>query len=127
MCLLTVCTDGNVTTAVFYILTELHIHDHSTNAGQQGAVDGLHCQVQVVVCCRFLEGGHLNPMWVDQEVPGMSAVVDTGNPVGHFRFNLVLIGWIAARHDRVKGTVSRDFLLLVFLMNQFPPSPRVLH
>jgi hypothetical protein len=26
-----------------------------------------------------------------------------------------------------KGTVSRDFLLLVFLMNQFPPSPRVLH
>ena len=28
---------------------------------------------------------------------------------------------------RVKGTVSRDFLLLVFLMNQFPPSPRVLH
>jgi hypothetical protein len=23
--------------------------------------------------------------------------------------------------------VSRDFLLLVFLMNQFPPSPRVLH
>jgi hypothetical protein len=36
--------------------------------------------------------------------PGnMSAVVDTGNPVGHFRFNLVLIGWIAARQDRVKG------------------------
>ena len=27
----------------------------------------------------------------------------------------------------LKGTVSRDFLLLVFLMNQFPPSPRVLH
>ncbi len=25
----------------------------------------------------------------------------------------------------VKGTVSRDFLLLVFFMNQFPPSPRV--
>ncbi len=24
----------------------------------------------------------------------------------------------------VKGTVSRDFLLLVFFMNQFPPSPR---
>jgi hypothetical protein len=23
-----------------------------------------------------------------------------------------------------KGTVSRDFLLLVFFMNQFPPSPR---
>ncbi len=28
---------------------------------------------------------------------------------------------------RFKGTVSRDFLLLVFFMNQFPPSPRVLH
>ncbi len=27
----------------------------------------------------------------------------------------------------LKGTVSRDFLLLVFLMNQFPPSPRVVH
>jgi hypothetical protein len=27
----------------------------------------------------------------------------------------------------VKKTVSRDFLLLVFLMNQFSPSPRVLH
>ncbi len=26
-----------------------------------------------------------------------------------------------------KGTVSRDFLLLVFFMNQFPPSPRVSH
>jgi hypothetical protein len=25
----------------------------------------------------------------------------------------------------LKGTVSRDFLLLVFFMNQFPPSPRV--
>jgi hypothetical protein len=23
----------------------------------------------------------------------------------------------------LKGTVSRDFLLLVFFMNQFPPSP----
>ncbi len=26
-----------------------------------------------------------------------------------------------------KGTVSRDFSLLVFFMNQFPPSPRVFH
>jgi hypothetical protein len=25
----------------------------------------------------------------------------------------------------LKGTVSRDFLLLIFFMNQFPPSPRV--
>jgi len=27
----------------------------------------------------------------------------------------------------LKGTVSRDFLLLVFFMNQFPPSPWVYH
>jgi hypothetical protein len=27
----------------------------------------------------------------------------------------------------LKGTVSRDFLLPVFFMNQFPPSPRVSH
>ncbi len=27
----------------------------------------------------------------------------------------------------IKETVSRDFLLLVFFMNQFPPSPRVFH
>jgi hypothetical protein len=25
----------------------------------------------------------------------------------------------------IKGTVSQDFLLLIFVMNQFPPSPRV--
>jgi hypothetical protein len=25
--------------------------------------------------------------------------------------------------SNLKGTVSRDFLLLVFFMNQFPPSP----
>jgi hypothetical protein len=29
--------------------------------------------------------------------------------------------------EAFKGTVSRDFLLLVFFMNQFPPSPRVSH
>ncbi len=27
----------------------------------------------------------------------------------------------------LKGTVSRDFLLPVFFMNQFPPSPRLSH
>jgi hypothetical protein len=27
----------------------------------------------------------------------------------------------------LKGTASRDFLLLVLFMNQFPPSPRVFH
>ena len=28
---------------------------------------------------------------------------------------------------KVKGTVSRDFLLMVFFLNHFPPSPRVFH
>ncbi len=28
-------------------------------------------------------------------------------------------------HTYLKGTVSRDVLLLVLFMNQFPPSPRV--
>jgi hypothetical protein len=28
---------------------------------------------------------------------------------------------------KLKGTVSQDFCLLVFFMNQFPPSPRVFH
>jgi hypothetical protein len=28
---------------------------------------------------------------------------------------------------KLKGTVLRDFLLLVFFMDQFPPSPRVFH
>ncbi len=28
-----------------------------------------------------------------------------------------------SKHKCLKGTVSRDFLLLVFFMNQFPPSP----
>ncbi len=31
------------------------------------------------------------------------------------------------RQRRLKGTVSRDFRLLVFFMNQFPPIPRVYH
>ncbi len=34
---------------------------------------------------------------------------------------------VRAKNPLVKGTVSRDFLLLVFFMNQFPPSPRVSH
>jgi hypothetical protein len=29
--------------------------------------------------------------------------------------------------SKLKGTMSRDFLLLVFFRNQFPPSPRVFH
>jgi hypothetical protein len=32
--------------------------------------------------------------------------------------------WIWIQKD-LKGQCQRDFLLLVFFMNQFPPSPRV--
>ena len=34
---------------------------------------------------------------------------------------------LQCKRGAVKGTVSRDFLLLVFFMNQFPPSTRVFH
>ncbi len=34
---------------------------------------------------------------------------------------------VSAQKFSIKGTVSRDFLLLVFFMHQFPPSPRVSH
>jgi hypothetical protein len=37
------------------------------------------------------------------------------------------IGSLHSTVHYIKGTVSRDFLLLVFFMNQFPPSPRILH
>jgi hypothetical protein len=30
---------------------------------------------------------------------------------------------IVHQQNKFKGTVSRDFLLLVFFMNQFPPAP----
>ncbi len=53
-------------------------------------------------------------------------------------FFLILVPWCkdrtssrcttyAVKKNIIKGTVSRDFLLLVFFMNQFPPSPRVFH
>ncbi len=35
--------------------------------------------------------------------------------------------WGVTMPAKIKGTVSRDFLLLVLFMNQFPPSPRVFH
>ncbi len=34
---------------------------------------------------------------------------------------------ITTTRSVVKGTVSRDFLLLVFFMHKFPPSPRLFH
>jgi len=34
---------------------------------------------------------------------------------------------VVYHYQLIKGTVSRDFLLLVFFTNQFPPSPRVSH
>jgi hypothetical protein len=34
---------------------------------------------------------------------------------------------LGRRKGYLKGTVSRDFSLLVFFINQFPPSPRVSH
>ncbi len=39
----------------------------------------------------------------------------------------VYISHKQSTRNPLKGTVSRDFLLLVFFMNQFPPSPWVYH
>jgi hypothetical protein len=36
---------------------------------------------------------------------------------------LRIVLWGGEDRARVKGTVSRDFRLLVFFMNQFPPIP----
>ncbi len=44
------------------------------------------------------------------------------------RSHLEAADWGGAHVEaQLKGTVSRDFLLPVFFMNQFPPSPRVSH
>jgi hypothetical protein len=42
--------------------------------------------------------------------------------VVHFIFSIYFMSEFHCS-DKFKGTVSRDFLLLVFFMNQFPPSP----
>jgi hypothetical protein len=44
-----------------------------------------------------------------------------------FSYTLAGLNSMLFLTGRIKGTVSRDFLLLVFFMNQFPPSPRVSH
>ncbi len=41
------------------------------------------------------------------------------------RFNQFSV-YLLTKFITVKGTVSREFLLLVFFMNQFTPGPRVL-
>ncbi len=46
------------------------------------------------------------------------ALSSLGEKIFLFCFKAVLL---------FKGTVSRDFLLLVFFINQFPSSPRVFH
>jgi hypothetical protein len=39
----------------------------------------------------------------------------------------IILKYTTSRCQNLKGTVSRDFLLLVFFMNQFPPHHRVFH
>ncbi len=41
--------------------------------------------------------------------------------------HVLFMSVIALLFISLEGTVSRDFLLLVFFMNKFPPSPRVSH
>ncbi len=47
-------------------------------------------------------------------------------PVVHLELRISLRIFEKIRNG-LKGTVSRDFRLLVFFMNQFPPSPLVYH
>jgi hypothetical protein len=51
----------------------------------------------------------------------------TKSPGVNSRTSNVLCEMQTMKTASFKGTVSRDFLLLVFFMNQFPPSPRVFH
>ncbi len=48
---------------------------------------------------------------------------ETGGKLIHEKNQKLKISW----HCPFKGTVSRDFRLLVFFMNQFPPIPWVYH
>jgi hypothetical protein len=45
----------------------------------------------------------------------------TGHCARHVKINKMRLMLNVQRHT-IKGTVSRDFLLLVFSLNQFPPS-----
>ena len=36
----------------------------------------------------------------------------------------IQMSFLGTREKELKGTVSRDFLLLVYFMNQFPPQPQ---
>ncbi len=87
------------------LITALHINYSPDSTGQERAINRLHCKEQVVMCSRFPEeGGHLDPVWIYQEVSGiMSSIVHTGNPCWRLRLGLVLIRWVAARHDRVES------------------------
>jgi hypothetical protein len=54
------------------------------------------------------------------------------NLIGSLRISTLVVNEAHIQYSRqhvltIKGTVSRVFLLLVFFMNQFPPSPRVSH
>jgi hypothetical protein len=59
-------------------------------------------------CC-YIVNIHNHPSWTRSHKEGMAYLLSGDD------------------RESVKGTVSRDFLLLVFFMNQFPPSPRVSH
>jgi hypothetical protein len=67
--------------------------------------------------------------WMKNVLNIIGTHLQTSNYI--FLFALVTFDWYQAAvllmPPYLKGTVSWDFLLLVFFMNQFPPSPRVFH
>jgi hypothetical protein len=64
----------------------------------------------------FLKDGHECKVYTRENLPIRAKEQFDAAVRAIFRISSVL-----------KGTVSRDFLLLIFFMNQFTPSPRVSH
>jgi hypothetical protein len=64
-------------------------------------------QMLLICAVKTTENGFISPSFMNRN---------------HIHFSLC-----SMIYCKFKGTVSRDFLLPAFFMNQFPPSPRVLH
>ncbi len=65
-------------------------------------------------------------------IQNLGSSKDRERPGGDLRYRTTELRQQQAQGEgwtlrQVKGTVSQDFLLPVFFMNQFPPSPRVSH
>jgi hypothetical protein len=97
----------NFLTAIFPIFLFLSVHPGSSSTGEKyyfGQENWfsvwLCLEFKVWLCCCHLQCFYM--IWIYQPGPSLFLVL-------------------------LKGTVSKDFLLLVFFRNQFPPSPWLYH